>query len=180
MAVVSVIATFAFADRWWVQVLMALTPYVAVFVLCTAASLMPVEGKIPVNTQVLAQATGPGGHLESAHVTEGRKVVGFYSKTCQYCRRTSEKLSVIQERHNLPEEAFVTVFPGDTIHGIVGFYDTPYARKFNLQSVDPDMFLQITCGSAPLVVLLEDGKIVETYGSGYLSESKVVEFLSKK
>jgi hypothetical protein len=43
--------------------------------------------------------------------------------------------------------------------------------------VSSEDFLRITYGNAPLVVLLDDGEIVETYGSGFISESKIVEFV---
>lgn len=179
MAAVAVIATFRFSRRIWVELLLCLVPYVAVFVLCTAACLAPVSGTIPVNSELLDKTIGPDGALADNGLTDGHKVLSFYSKGCQYCRRTSETISMIQQRHNLPADAFVTVFAGDTIHGLDAFYDTPYAVRFNPMAIPSDDFLRITYGAAPLVVLLDNGKIVETYGSGYISESKIVEFVSE-
>ncbi len=180
MAVVAVLATFAFSCRRWIEVLMGLVPYVAVFVLCTAACLAPVRGTVPVNADLLSKVINTGGSLADSDLASGRKVLSFYSKSCQYCRRMSETLSMIQKRHNLPFEAFVTVFPSDTVHGLDAFYDTPYAVRFNPTAVSPDEFVNITYGGAPLVVLLDNGSVAETYGSGYVSESKIVEFVSRK
>lgn len=178
-AVVVVLLSFGFSNRWWIQLIMAMVPYVTVFILSTAACLMPVEGSIPVNTAILTQETNEG-QLANANINDGHKVVAFYSKGCNYCRRASEKLSMIQQRHDLPEEAFVTVFPSDTIHGLDKFYDTPYAKRFSLNAVSSDSFLKITCGRAPLIILMNNGKIEATYGSGYLSESEVTKFLTQK
>ncbi len=178
MAVVAVLSTFKFTRRLWVEVVMCLVPYVAVFILCTAACLAPVRGSIPVNGELLDATIGGDGPLADRHLTEGHKVLCFYSKSCQYCKRTSETLSMIQKRHDLPYNAFVTAFPGDTIHGLEKFYDNPYAVRFPLAALPSEDFLRITYGSAPLVVLLDDGAVVETYGSGYISESKIVDFLT--
>lgn len=177
LAVAAVLLTFRFAQRRWVELLMCLVPYVTVFILTTAACLAPVRGSVPVNSEILNAVVGERGPLADKHLTEGHKVVTFFSKSCQYCKRTSETLSMMQRRHDLPKEAFVTVFPGDTIHGLERFYDTPYAVRFPLSSVSSEDFLRITYGNAPLVVLLDDGEIVETYGSGFISESKIVEFV---
>lgn len=179
MAVVAVLATFKFSRRLWVEILMCLTPYVAVFILCTAACLAPVRGTIPVNGELLDSTISAEGPLGDRHLTEGHKVLCFYSKSCQYCKRTSETLSMIQKRHDLPSEAFVTAFPADTVHGLERFYDSPYAVRFTISAVPADDFLRITYGNAPLVVLLDNGEVVETYGSGYISESKIVDFLTK-
>lgn len=180
MAVVAALASLRFSRRLWVEILMCLTPYVAVFILCTAACLAPVHGSVPVNSDKLAATIGMGGALEDCNLTHGRKVVSFYSKSCQYCRRTSEAISMIQQRHDLPKEAFYTVFPGDTVHGLDKFYSSPYAVRFSLLAIPSDDFVQIIYGSAPLVVLLDDGKVCGTYGSGYISETELVEFLKMK
>ena len=180
VALVALLATFKFTQRAWIEALMSLVPFVAVFILSTAACLAPVRGKVPVNADLLSEIIGDDGTLADSHLTEGRKVLSFYSKRCQYCRRTSETLSMIQKRHDLPVEAFVTVFPGDTIHGLDAFYDTPYAVRFSPRAVQLDDFLRITYGSAPLVVLLDNGTVVETYGSGFISEYRITDFLNNK
>ena len=179
MAVVAVLATFKFSRRLWVEILMCLVPYVSVFVLCTAACLAPVRGTIPVNGELLDSTISAEGPLGYRNLTEGHKVLCFYSKGCQYCKRTSETLSMIQKRHDLPSEAFVTAFPTDTVHGLERFYDSPYAERFSISAVPADDFLRITYGNAPLVVLLDDGVVVDTYGSGYISESKIVDFITR-
>lgn len=177
LAVVAVLLSFKFAQRLWVELLMCLVPYVTVFILTTAACLAPVRGSVPVNSNILNSLVGERGPLADRHLTEGHKVVTFFSKSCQYCKRTSETLSMMQKRHDLPKDAFVTVFPVDTVNGLDRFYDSPYAVRFPLASVPSEAFLRITYGNAPLVVLLDDGEIIETYGSGYISESKIVEFV---
>ncbi|MBO4588476.1 MAG: DoxX family membrane protein [Bacteroidales bacterium] len=179
MAAVAVLATFKFSKRLWVEILMCLVPYVSVFILCTAACLAPVRGTIPVNGELLDSTISAEGPLGYRNLTEGHKVLCFYSKGCQYCKRTSETLSMIQKRHDLPSEAFVTAFPTDTVHGLERFYDSPYAERFSISAVPADDFLRITYGNAPLVVLLDDGVVVDTYGSGYISESKIVDFLTR-
>ena len=177
MAVVAVVGSFSFSRRRWVELLMFLVPYIAVFVLCTAACLAPVRGSVPVNGELLSKTIGSEGVLADSGLAKGHKVLSFYSKSCQYCRRTSETLSMIQSRHNLSAEAFVTIFPGDTVHGLDAFYNSPYAVRFSPYAISNDDFVKITYGSAPLVVLLDNGIVVETYGSGYISESKIVEFV---
>lgn len=177
MMVVAVLLSLPCFKHWWLQAIMAVVPYVAMFILSTAANWISIEGDIPYNKGLFEETISSGsvGH----EVATGRKVVGMYSKTCPYCRMASEKLSMIQQRNNLDYDKFVTIFPGDTAEGLAFFYRDSYAIRFNTDLIAVDTFMQITYGQFPLVLLVEDGKPLKVYNQNTLSEHQIVDFINQ-
>ena len=114
--------------------------------------------------------------LAALNVEKGRKVLCLYSTGCKHCKRTAIKLNVMIERHALAKEDFVVAFWGNE-KNIDKFYSSTDIERLPSFLVPAMDFLSATKGRQPLVVLLEDGKVVDLFKSITLDEEKIVDFL---
>lgn len=177
MLAVALSLSFSCWRLWYVQTAAVLTPFVAVLVLSAWVNIFQSKESLPYNAPMLQRAVSGQGLLSEAGLSQGRKVVSFYSTSCRYCKDASRKLSVIQQRNALPESDFVSVFPGNDTVGLSSFYQDGYVKRYAEYMLNADTFLHITYGSFPLVLLLDDGEVVATFSQNSLSERAVCEFL---
>lgn len=174
VAAAGVLGSFAFFRRWWVQLLLALVPLVAVFVLSAAANLLNIDSSTTdYDSSVLEEMQA--GVLKPYN--NGHRIVAFYSVGCTYCQKAEEKLSLMQKRNDLPQSAFVTVFGGDTTGRMDRFYSSPYAVRYTTEVVEVEQFLRLTRGRFPLIMLMDNGQVKEVYSSSSISEQGMVKFL---
>lgn len=174
----SVLLTTRFFDRWWSVVVMGATPLVAVFILSVAANWIHSEADEMVDQSRFSNAISSEGPLAEARIGEGRKLVSIYSRTCSYCRMASQKVSMIQQRNDLDSTRFVTIFPGTDTVGIAAFYEKD-ARRYAEYLLPDTTCLYITRAQVPLVMLVEEGRVVAAYSHSDLSESDIVGFMRK-
>ncbi len=177
MFVVALLLSFSFWKRWYIQLAVVLTPVVAVLVLSAWVNLFQSTEDLPYNAPMLQRVTAPGGQLHEAEILQGRKVVAFYSTSCQYCQEASRKLSVIQQRNQLPQDAFVTVFAGSDSVDVSSFYQDEYVNRYKEYNLCVDTFLHLTYGSFPLVLMLDNGEVKATFSQSSLSERQISDFL---
>lgn len=180
MLAVALLLSFGFWQRWYVQAAAVLTPFVSILVLSAWVNLFQSKESLPYNAPMLQRAVSEQGQLSDAGLREGRKVVAFYSASCQYCKEASRKLSIIQQRNALPESQFVTVFPGNDTVGFSSFYQDDYVKRYAEYPLTPDTFLHLTYGSFPLVLLMDDGEVVATFSQSSLSERAVCDFIQER
>ena len=108
------------------------------------------------NRELLEESIGPEGLLADEHLAEGHQLVAFVTRGCPYCRMAREKLGSIASRHHLDTTRFHYYEPAD---------------------LPDDLFLRITYGQRPFVLLLDDGKPVVTYHYRNISERQISRFL---
>jgi uncharacterized membrane protein YphA (DoxX/SURF4 family) len=108
------------------------------------------------NRELLEESIGPEGLLADEHLAEGHQLVAFVTRGCPYCRMAREKLGSIASRHHLDTTRFHYYEPSD---------------------LPDDLFLRITYGQRPFVLLLDDGKPVVTYHYRNISERQISRFL---
>lgn len=165
--------------RWiksvWVRAAVALAPYVALLVLSTYVKLFGSEDSAPYSETKLEQLMADGAALDP--IDEGRRVVAFYSRTCSYCRKASHTLTLIQQRNNLDEEYFINVFPGNDSTDLSVFFQDNNATQYQHWMISPQDFVELTQYSFPLILLLDNGKVVHCYGHGDISETQIRSFL---
>ena len=106
----------------------------------------------------LDDAMGEGGAMEGYRLTEGRHLVAFVTPGCPYCKMARQKIDAIVARHKIDASKAVYVEPSD---------------------IGAGLFLQVTFGSRPLVVLIDGGKVVATFHYRNISEKQVAGFLAK-
>ena len=121
---------------------------------------------------------------DSLELSSGRKMVCFYSATCEHCRRCASKVSSIVTRHRIPDENLSVMFmqtssKQDSV--CVAFFEENAGGKvLPYHYLHPYYFLPLTNGSMPLVVLLEDGAVVKEYDYIALDEQEIVDFFFVK
>ncbi len=90
------------------------------------------------------------------NLDEGHMLVAFVTQGCPYCRMTREKLNYIATRNNLSSDKIRYIEPFD---------------------IGTDLFIQITYGNRPLVVLLDNGMPTTTYHYRNINEKEVTSWL---
>ena len=105
---------------------------------------------------LLEHSIGPEGALAAEGLAEGHHLVAFVTRGCPYCRMTREKITSIVKRHHL---------------------DTSRVHYYEPSDLPAGLFLQITYGQRPFVVLLDSGRVVTTYHYRNIDERQVARFL---
>ena len=105
---------------------------------------------------LLEQSIGPDGALADQGLAEGHQLVAFVTRGCPYCRMTREKLGSIANRHHL---------------------DTSRIHYYEPSDLPAGLFVQITYGQRPFVLLLDNGTPVVTYHYRNIDERQISRFL---
>lgn len=168
-----------FTYQWPVLAGLAIACTVAVFAVnppdnFTAASNPVQELQLGPFNEAIQEAT-----LESYHLDEGKKVVGLFSSSCEYCKMAAHKLSLMLEYYGFPEEDVLYVFMGSE-EGVERFFKESESTRYQyVLYEDVRTLLQITNGNFPLIVLLDDGALVHEYGFRNMDEGEIKAFLRR-
>ena len=184
--------------RWYVLVVVVLAPVVAVFITSPPDNWIFGDMVEPYNEELLLEnihynervdelddTTAIASNndcyemgLSDLHLYEGKHVVMFVSPTCEVCRASASKISIIIERHHLDQAKFIYVFPRikDTTR-YEDFYSNSRAKRLQECMIDKDLFLKITKGAFPLVLMMEDGFVVSAFSNRNMDESEILSFL---
>lgn len=106
--------------------------------------------------ELLEESIGPDGLLGDEGLADGHQLVAFVTQGCPYCRMTREKLGSIARRNHL---------------------DTSRIHYYEPADLPDNLFLRITYGQRPFVLLLDNGVPVVTYHYRNISERQVSRFL---
>lgn len=112
---------------------------------------------------------------DNKEYSSGKKVLCFYSTNCKFCRLAAQKISVIAGKTN-KFELINCIFwtPNKSVND---FYSETNTYKFKYKTLQPDLFLRITNGEMPAILLLQDGKVKAKYGYRSINESELTHFL---
>lgn len=197
MMCVGVLVSFPFYDRWFVTVPMLLTPLVTVFILTPPDSWFftgPIESydkelfydQLAVETadtvlaDTVAVDTIPSGTLASYGLADGHRMVAFFSPGCGYCRLAAEKVATIARRCQFDSTAVLYVFPEvrDTSR-YDDFYSETRSLQFPKAVVPKVVFLKITRGAFPLILMLDGGEVVTSYSYRNVDEKGICGFMKQ-
>ena len=173
----ALVLSFRWGKKHWVQLLVALTPFVAVMILSTWVSLFAPKGDTLFNKDYFTQILLHDDQLQRIRENKDAQVVAFFSPSCPYCRLAAEKLTLIQHRHNLPPDNITIVFPGDSIVPHPDFFQAANADPYTQCALNVNSFLKLTYGQLPVVALVDNGTVVATYTHSDISESQIKKFL---
>lgn len=125
---------------------------VAVFVVSVPDNWMFGDEEMLYDKELLQETVGERG------LGDGRMLVAFVTPGCPYCMMSKEKIGMIARRHDLDTTAIVYIEPAD---------------------IGAQRFMDLTYGSRPLVVLLDNGTPVGTWHYRNIDERRLAEFLPK-
>ena len=86
-------------------------------------------------------------------------LLAFVTRGCPYCRMAREKLSTIASRHDIDSSRIVYVEPKD---------------------LPGDLFVQVTYGSRPLLLLLDSDSVLATYHFRNIDERQISDLLGEE
>lgn len=110
-----------------------------------------------------------------ASVMEGSRVVCFFSTTCHYCRMTAQKLGILRRTGALEpydgtdfsDAEIVCIFPVSTDSEVpepASFLEETQLECPSVVRITPEDIIRITRGSLPMVLLMQDGRVLKEYG----------------
>lgn len=117
-------------------------------------------------------------NVKALNIDKGKKVVCLYSTGCKYCKRAAKKIDVIIERHNLDKENFIELFGGKE-KPLTEFYKASGTKPLNYTFIPVILFIRTTYGHMPVIILLDNGKVVQMYKITTIDEEFIVSFLKK-
>lgn len=195
VTVAGVIASFPFSRRWYVGVALVLTPFVAVFILnppdnwfyggkeiaSPSSSTMAVDYNDKLFTQgINGEIEDSDDDLSSLALSEGRHLVAFFSPSCGYCRLSAGKISVIAQRGEIDKEKIVYIFPKvSRQESYVEFFEKSRSQHFAEAYVSKDYFIKVTRMAFPVILFVDNGKVVASFAYRDISERQLLDFLKQ-
>lgn len=126
----------------WLSVAFILAALGMVFCLSVPDNWIFKPNETRYNQEAYSQAIAPDGILAADSLASGSHLVAFVTPGCPYCRMSREKLTSIAQRNHL---------------------DTTHFHYYEPADLPDSLFLEITYGQRPLILLVVDGKTVATF-----------------
>ena len=118
--------------------------------------------------------------LDALNLREGKKVICFFSTSCEYCQMAAQKLSLMQQFYGFPPENIFFVFMG-TEKGVAEFYEKSEAVAYSYLLYDDVVkLLKINNGNFPTIVFMDNGEVVHEYGFRNMREEEIKAFLKSQ
>ena len=116
--------------------------------------------------------------LDTLNLTEGKKVVGLFSSSCEICMMAAQKLSLMQQYYGFPEEDVLYVFMGND-ESVRQFYQESQSTVYPYIIYEDVLnLLKINNGKFPLVILMKEGSIVHEYNYRNMKEEEIKAFFN--
>lgn len=121
---------------------------------------------------------------DSLGLSEGRKLICMYSASCEHCRRSASKMAGIIRRHNIPTDSVSVIFM--QTHENQDSVSTEFFRSHGeslmlpYSYLHPYVFIPVTNGSMPLVLLFDEGRLVKEYDYFSIDEKEISAFMNQK
>ena len=118
--------------------------------------------------------------LDALNLREGKKVICFFSTSCEYCQMAAQKLSLMQQFYGFPPENIFFVFMG-TEKGVAEFYEKSESVAYSYLLYDDVVkLLKINNGNFPTIVFMDNGEVVHEYGFRNMREEEIKVFLKSQ
>ena len=117
--------------------------------------------------------------LDSLNLTEGKKVICFFSTGCEICQMAAQKFSLMQQFYGFPRENITYIFMGNE-DGIAKFYEKSHSAQYrNVLCNNVVDLLKAINGQFPTIFFLENGKVVHEYGFRDMKEEEIKAFFTQ-
>lgn len=125
-------------------------------------------GKSTVNIEMFEE-------FVSENKLENKKIICFYSTSCEYCLLADKKMALIYEKYGIEDSTTVNVFwQGGNIEE---FYKDDFSSNDDYIELDVIKFLSITNGQMPLIVLLNNNAEPKALAYQNISEKEILEYV---
>ena len=164
--------------RWLILCLAAMASSIAVFVVSPPDNLTSnSDPEQNLQTELFNEMLD-NAPLEALHLHEGKHVICFFSTSCEVCQMAARKLSLMQQFYGFPKENITYLFMGNE-EGVAGFYEQSESAQYR-DVLYPDVarLLKTVNGNLPVIVFLEDGKVVHEYGFRNMQEAEIRAFMA--
>ncbi|MCR4828790.1 MAG: hypothetical protein K5864_04930 [Bacteroidales bacterium] len=193
MTIVLVLAALPFYRKWFVTATLVAAPVVALFVLSPPDSwLFRGENQmydeatfyqsigVSDDADAVSDSTLAGAEvLRDLHLDEGRHVVAFFTPGCPFCQLAATKLTTLYHRHGTSLDQIVYLFPAiKDLEAVDAFYEATLSDEFPQRIIDKHLFIKITRGTRPLVLLVDNGAVKASYSYRDIDEDVVSSFLT--
>ena len=165
--------------RWLILCLAVMASSIAVFVVSPPDNLTS-NSNPEQNLQMgLFNEMLDDAPLDALNMGEGKQVICFFSTSCEVCQMAARKLSLMQRFYGFPKENVTYLFMGNE-EGITSFYEQSESVQYR-DVLYPDVarLLKAVNGNLPVIVFLEDGKVVYECGFRNMDEEEVKTFIAK-
>lgn len=113
-------------------------------------------------------------YLNESGVNTGKHIVLFLSPECQFCDLASKKLEVILKKIETGYSCKLVFWGEEEL--ITNFLDDHVFEVFDYNILSPVNFLRITEGKMPLILLIDNGEVIQKYGYRNLDEREIIDF----
>ena len=148
--------------RTWLVVVLATASLATPFIVSVPDSWMFGTSHERYNAEALTEVTSVyecGSQLATDHCTPTTRLLAFVTPGCPYCRMTRQKLDAMAERNDIPDGAIVYIEPN---------------------AIGDSLFLAVTYGARPLLLLMQGDSVVATYHYRNINERQIVKTLKEE
>lgn len=166
--------------RWPIFFLNIMASTIAVFVISPPDNYTPNYDPEHVVQMELFEETLNQPPFVSMNLREGKKVLCFFSTSCEYCEMAARKLSLMQRFYGFPAKNITCVFVGTSL-GVARFYKEVGSPAYRYILCDDIVkVLEIIDGNVPVIVFMENGEVVHEYGFRNMREDEIKAFFEEK
>lgn len=166
--------------RWPFFFLNIMASTIAVFVISPPDNYTPNYNPEHVVQMELFEETLNQPPFVNMNLREGKKVLCFFSTSCEYCKMAARKLSLMQRFYGFPAKNITCVFVGTSL-GVARFYKEVGSPAYRYILCDDIVkVLEIIDGNVPVIVFMENGEVVHEYGFRNMREDEIKAFFEEK
>ena len=118
---------------------------------------------------------------DSLNLSEGHRIVCFYSATCEHCKHCASKMAGIIKRHDIAVDSVSVIFmqTHENQDSVVTEFYREHGEGLELRysTLHPYTFLPLTNGAMPIVILMDDAQPVREYDYISIDEKEVASFM---
>lgn len=103
-----------------------------------------------------------------------KSMLCFYGAKCRFCKLSAKKTAVVAQKLDL-DSNILHIFVGNK-EEIDSFYIATNTPKYRHISLEIMNFLKISKGNMPLILIIENKKVIKKYGYRDFNEKEVKEF----
>ena len=166
--------------RWPFFFLNIMASTIAVFVISPPDNYTPNYDPEHVVQMELFEETLNQPPFVNMNLREGKKVLCFFSTSCEYCEMAARKLSLMQRFYGFPAKNITCVFVGTSL-GVARVYKEVGSPAYRYILCDDIVkVLEIIDGNVPVIVFMENGEVVHEYGFRNMREDEIKAFFEEK